>query len=561
MEDGPDDDVDLLTQARIALQQAEDAKQAGLHAIGADAAQGAAELARQAGDAALEASALRLLCLHRFRLGDSEAAVAAGQRALPLLAPEELAERSELLCAMTMALNELGLHSDALAQVMLALDAARATKVPRLVCWALNRTGVTYEHLGEHEEAERFLLQALQMARQIDGDEEKFSALNNLCSLLNEVGRAAIERDDAQLAQRSAERGLQFGEEALALATASGNTHRRAIAHGNLSTTFTLLHRHEEALAQIDASRHLAHLYGYRLLLLSSTIDRAHVLRDQGDVQAAIELYRSALAEADEVDNSIAVLGLRRSLYECFKSIGDCAAALAHHEALLQLERRQMKQRADTRTRLLLNRLDMELMRTEAERARLDAEVQRLRTHELEREMHQLAEQAQELNKRVLEDQLTGLANRRRVDEELPRQLARSRERPEPMCIAAIDLDHFKSINDRHGHAVGDDVLRGVARMLSDNTRAGDLVARIGGEEFLVLFGGTPLQVAAEVCERLRNAIASFDWSALTQELPVTISVGVCDAGGALDVRSAIERADSALYAAKRAGRNRVQVA
>jgi diguanylate cyclase (GGDEF)-like protein len=315
---------------------------------------------------------------------------------------------------------------------------------------------------------------------------------------------------------------------------------------------------HAEALAHIDASRTLAENGGFRPLVLSSTIDRAHVLRHQGDLQAAIVLYRKALADAEASDGG-ATLALHRHLYEAFKTQGEHAQALRHHEALLQMERVQMKQRADIRTRLLLNRLDMELMRAEAERARLDAEVQRLRARQLEDEMQQLAAQAQEMGRRALEDQLTGLANRRRVDEELPRQLALVRERSGPMCIAAIDLDHFKAVNDVHGHAVGDDVLRAIARILADNTRAGDLVARIGGEEFLILFGATPLPVALEVCERLRAAVAAHPWAALVHDTPVTISVGVCDVADAMDVRAAIERADGALYAAKRAGRNRVQ--
>jgi diguanylate cyclase len=166
--------------------------------------------------------------------------------------------------------------------------------------------------------------------------------------------------------------------------------------------------------------------------------------------------------------------------------------------------------------------------------------------------------QADEAGKSALEDQLTGLANRRRVDRELPAQLAWARERNEPMCIALADLDHFKLVNDRHGHAVGDDVLRGVARLFMENTRGADLVARIGGEEFLVVLAATPIETAQEICERLRLAVAAHDWSHLAERLHVTVSIGLCETAVSADVRDLLARADALLYAAKRGGRNRV---
>jgi diguanylate cyclase (GGDEF)-like protein len=160
-----------------------------------------------------------------------------------------------------------------------------------------------------------------------------------------------------------------------------------------------------------------------------------------------------------------------------------------------------------------------------------------------------------------MEDQLTGLANRRRVEYELPQQLEAARQRGAPLCLAAIDLDHFKQVNDRFGHAVGDDVLRAVAQLLVASTRGSDLVARMGGEEFIVVLAGTPLPVAGEVCERLRHAIAAYDWNRLADGLKVTISLGLCESGQAVTVRELLAQADALLYAAKRGGRNLVMVA
>src|SRR6185436_17088866 len=112
-----------------------------------------------------------------------------------------------------------------------------------------------------------------------------------------------------------------------------------------------------------------------------------------------------------------------------------------------------------------------------------------------------------------------------------------------PLSLAAIDLDHFKLVNDQFGHAAGDDVLRAVAQLLVSNTRGSDMVARLGGEEFIVVLVGTPLAVAAEVCERLRHAVATHDWERQVSGLRVTISLGLCDASQAPTMRELLAQA------------------
>jgi diguanylate cyclase (GGDEF)-like protein len=550
----------LLDEARATLARAVEARRTGAHREGVGHASAALDLARRIKHVALQASALRLLAVHQLRVGEQEAAIGSCLQALPLLRRHrDAGERSDVLCTLVMSYNDLGLHSEALTHVTEALDAARASGDRSLLSWALNRVGITYEALADRSEAEHFLLQALDIAREIDGQEEMFSALNNLCSSINAKVREARGRGvpvDADV-----RRSLVFGREALELARASGNSHREAIAEGNLAIVCIELGDFDAARRHVERHAELGHAHGYRGVVQASLSNRAMLARRQGDLADAIALYGQALAEAERTDDPGGMLDAHTDLYECHKARGELAAALAHHEALLPHERDRMKRVAATQARLLINRLELEHARVEAERAHLDAQVQRLRAMQLETEKHQLEQKASELGRHALEDQLTGLANRRRVDHELPLQLASARERGLPLSIAVIDLDHFKRVNDRYGHATGDDVLRAMAGILLDNIRSSDLLARLGGEEFIVLFGGTGIGVAIDACERLRRAVETFDWTRVAPELTQTISVGVCEAGEHMDVRGLVERADAALYRAKASGRNRVESA
>jgi diguanylate cyclase len=166
-------------------------------------------------------------------------------------------------------------------------------------------------------------------------------------------------------------------------------------------------------------------------------------------------------------------------------------------------------------------------------------------------------DQVQELARR---DPLTGLLNRRALDEALARSLALGRRQADHACLMYVDLDHFKSINDRFGHAVGDEVLRHVGRAMLATVREIDTVARFGGEEFVVLLPGTGLELATVVAERLRRALSEPPPASLPRELRLSASIGLTVLKPDDDADAALRRADAALYGAKAAGRNRVVV-
>lgn len=181
------------------------------------------------------------------------------------------------------------------------------------------------------------------------------------------------------------------------------------------------------------------------------------------------------------------------------------------------------------------------------------------RTLEIEQQKARLRHQAEEFARQAREDALTGISNRRAFDEALSREFARAQRTDAPLCIAIVDLDHFKQVNDRFSHAVGDIVLKRVAARLKADSRGFDLVARWGGEEFALLLPETTLAAARATCERLREGLMAIDYADIDPALRITASFGVAEAGALDSHHRLLLQADQALYRAKANGRNRVE--
>jgi diguanylate cyclase (GGDEF)-like protein len=164
------------------------------------------------------------------------------------------------------------------------------------------------------------------------------------------------------------------------------------------------------------------------------------------------------------------------------------------------------------------------------------------------------------LREQAIRDPLTGLFNRRYLDETLLRELHRCQRNNEPLAVAMLDLDHFKHFNDAYGHDAGDSVLRAIGELLLGSLRGGDIACRYGGEELTVILPGSALDDARMRFEELRQAVTQLDLHYRDGELlAITVSIGLAAAEPEeMDAAALLSRADAALYQAKEQGRNRV---
>ncbi len=168
-----------------------------------------------------------------------------------------------------------------------------------------------------------------------------------------------------------------------------------------------------------------------------------------------------------------------------------------------------------------------------------------------ERHLQQALVASRQFERWSLEDALTGIANRRHFEQSLAAQLPAAVVADRPLAVAMVDVDKFKSVNDRFTHRVGDRVLKTVAAIMSSQVRENDLPARWAGDEFVILFDDATEQVARQICERIRAAVAGFDWESIAPGLRVSVSIGLSEVRAGDSAESVLHRSDESMYRAK----------
>jgi diguanylate cyclase (GGDEF)-like protein len=466
------------------------------------------EQALRRGNTALQARALALQAMVTMHRGDLRGAFALAADA-GRVAGDDTRAGAELAALKAHLDFFSGSYASALANAELATELADRTGDPSLRVFARRMGCIAFGNLGVTDWPER--LDAT-LALAIEAGEVWEEALSR-----NDLAHLRMEQDDLDAAEREIARGIELAE-----ALAPANRFALGVLHCTRTEMRVRGGRPVEALADADLA--IAHLSASGdpnpYLLGMSVLVKVHTLIALDRVEEARAAGEAAIGRlGDRVPQARSMI-----LGAVAAALRDAGRPEEAYDALLrcaELEREAMRE--FTELQLGLQRAQME---TAAAR------------HEAE----QLREQADR-------DPLTGLHNRR--------YLVREHDPAGPVSLAVLDLDHFKSINDRYGHHVGDRVLERVAELLVAHVRAGDLVARTGGEEFVILMPRTGDAAALACCERLRRALRAEPWGEITQGLELTASIGVVSApqGGDLDVLA--RDADFRLYTAKRTGRDR----
>jgi diguanylate cyclase (GGDEF)-like protein len=481
-----------------------------------------------------------------------------------------------------------GRYERALSQLSEALEIGRELEDHILVRDSLNFLGAVCTSLGDYAQGVEYVQSTLNLSRLADDEPGVASSLTNLGLLHHHLGQD--------------EEAVGYHRESVRISQSLGDPHRQAVALNNLSIALIGLGHHDEAIEALVGAQPFAVQTGDDDLAARVLINLSEAHGKRGEQAQALEAINQALgllsndnesrgyglmnaglihASADQPDLAIQMLTeglhiaeqsaakllacqLHKHLSKLYKTIGRVDQALEHHELFYTLEREVRAEEAERKLRVTS-------AQREIERTRAESEIYRLRNVELARALASLQEAdrlksqlVRELNDKSVEldrqtkiDDLTGIHNRRYLEVTLATEFARARASGTPLSVAIIDVDHFKQINDHFSHQMGDQVLKAIAGVMLKSCRSQDLVARYGGEEFVIAMPGAPASQALIICERIRRALESQDWTSFSPDLRVTISVGLTDDPKASNHEKLLDAADARLYEAKRTGRNR----
>ncbi|KAF0814719.1 Diguanylate cyclase VdcA [Andreprevotia sp. IGB-42] len=297
-----------------------------------------------------------------------------------------------------------------------------------------------------------------------------------------------------------------------------------------------------------EISVETGYLWDQTITLLSL----GRMTRKEGKEAEAEQLLHKALDVVSRFGAANLTMQIHEELSALYEARGDHARAVMHyigfHDHYMQIAREGLAALAARQSARRLASLEIKLRLMSSE-----LEVQQLRQQS---EAHN--QQMKQLETAAYRDGLTGIYNRRTLDQRLPDLVQLAQSSDTALSLLVIDFDHFKQINDNHSHLAGDRVLKQGALLLQDGIRDADLLARYGGEEFTLVLPGAPLHVAMQVAERIRRRIAEYPWEKVAPGLHVTVSIGCAQLRDGDGGDSLIAQADEALYRAKRAGRNRV---
>jgi diguanylate cyclase (GGDEF)-like protein len=459
-------------------------------------------------------------------------------------ASQDVGARAEVATLKAQISFFTGSYTEALRHAQLAVEHADAAHDLELRLYARRATCPIFGNVGVPDLRDR-IEELLELAIEAEDPWEEAISRNDLACYLQQQG-------ELEAAASELERAL-----AVAHRVDGANSFALGVIHSTRADIRLLLGRTEEALGDAERSIELLCAAGDpNPYVLGATV-RADVqarmtLGQLDDALRAGEGVLSWLGERVPQTRSL-ILSTLASALRAAGRLDEAYDALARSA---ELERQASRELSELQLKLERTTLEVSAARqTSAALAAKNRQLAEAHT-ELERRAGELEALQERLREQAERDWLTGLHNRRYFAREIER-LA-TEQRGDWFSLAIVDLDHFKSINDRFGHEIGDHVLVRVAALLCDVLRQADIVVRSGGEELLVQMPVTEAQAATACCERIRQRIRDEPWEQLAGGLAVTASVGVASTDDPDQLAALTRSADQRLYDAKRSGRDRV---
>jgi diguanylate cyclase (GGDEF)-like protein len=445
--------------------------------------------------------------------------------------------KADVLQGIGISFSNLGNHAEGLEHCFKALKLVQTLGDREREASVRGAIGAIYTRTGDLEESLRTFEGVLRLNRELDQKTGEALTLNNRA--MSYLGLSKY--DDA----------LTSSLQALQLAQESGFSALVTTATGTVGEVFVAMENYRQARHYLQQYLALARkneikrdeMWG---LILLGEID----FHEHQDVQALPQLHQ-AIAIAQDLGMLMEQARCHKLLMEVYEQQGDLKQALAHSKMLHQVKESLFNEDAARRV------ANLQVIH-QVETAKRDAEVQHLRTIELQKEIEERKNAQAALHELATTDPLTGLFNRREFFVLAEREFQRAQQDGRLLSAIVLDLDHFKNINDTYGHAAGDQVLAAAARMVRDNLRETEIVARYGGDEFVILLPGSNLTRALQVAKRLHRKLNSKTHTTERGKVTLTISLGIAelDRENCTGLDTLLDHADQALYAAKRAGRN-----
>jgi two-component system cell cycle response regulator len=454
-----------------------------------------------------------------FQVGQSEEGRQHARRASQLAAGLcEVAWEAKARALHAWLLTELGCPEEAVEEAIRALSLAENGGDPTVLCWALNVVGIVFWVCRQPERAIEFCDRAVVLARKLGDPVLLAWFLINLGGVWCEAAYAAREKNDESGFAEAMQPAMAATEEACRLAEAAGDPWALRLCLGNLAEysiaigDFTGSKRYLDAYDKVIGGNYQRGEEQY-LYTLGQTL--IHL----GQADEAIKHLTRSIEIAEQTGNIDGVVHSAKYLADAYERKEDFRKALHFHQRYHAAYMKMSAENAQRRARLAEIRYESDKLRNLADK-----------------------------------DALTGLYNRRRFEA----ALAEFQAAGQIYSVAMIDLDHFKQINDTFSHLIGDQVLQEVGGLIQAAVRGEDVAVRYGGEEFALLLKGASPVLGHDVCNRLRETIATWGWDGIAAGLAVTASIGLAASTETAEPAALLQLADHRLYAAKEDGRNRV---